>query len=36
MEKLIIFIDEETISAEELQEEDAYEPSNEGVQRKDC
>ena len=31
MDNIIIFIDEETITEEELQEGDAYEPDNKGI-----
>lgn len=36
MEDVIVFIDTETITEEELQEGDAYESENEGVPVKDC
>lgn len=31
MEDVIIFIDEDTITPEELEEGDCYEPGNEGI-----
>ena len=33
-EQIIIFVDEDTITPEELAEGDAYESSNEGLQEK--